>query len=385
MTGEIFPMNFEHSGLAEATYTESCLGARIVVSPRSRDVESLIASFPKTRFYGSKRRLLGWIYHALKDIPFNTVLDGFGGTASVSLLFKAMGKNVTFHDGLLCNTIAAQALLAEELPFADIGEAHSFIDSIAPFRGFISEVFAEMYYTDEENCWLDGAATAIHQLTDPAQRSVYFYCLFQACLKKRPFNLFHRANLNLRLNRDVTRSFGNLVTWETSFPDLMKASFPDVVGAASPGTQPVTILPHGDIGRLNGGYDLVYLDPPYVSGSKTSDDYLKRYHFLEGLSTYAEWESKINHASKIKSMQPCSYIHEWQNKQVFREHLFDVIHAHRRSVVVLSYLAGAYPSEEEITNHFRKNFAYVSVLKKDFCHALAKEKKIELLFIGSNA
>ena len=94
----------------------------------SEDMDSVIARFPKTRYYGSKRRLLGWIYHALKDLPFNTVLDGFGGTASVSLLFKAMGKQVSFHDGLLCNTIAAQALLADEMPFSEMAEACVFID-----------------------------------------------------------------------------------------------------------------------------------------------------------------------------------------------------------------------------------------------------------------
>lgn len=129
----------------------------------TEDMASLIARFPKTRYYGSKRRLLGWIYHALKDIPFNTALDGFGGTASVSLLFKAMGKQVNFHDGLLCNTIAAQALLADEMPFAEIAEAHAFIDQIRTNNGFISKTFSGMYYTDEENRWLDGAAKAIFQ------------------------------------------------------------------------------------------------------------------------------------------------------------------------------------------------------------------------------
>jgi len=39
------------------------------------------------------------------------MLDGFGGTASVSLLFKMMGKEVAFHDGLLCNTITAKGFL----------------------------------------------------------------------------------------------------------------------------------------------------------------------------------------------------------------------------------------------------------------------------------
>lgn len=125
------------------------------ISPdTTEDMEAIIARFPKTRYYGSKRRPLGWIYHALKDLPFNTVLDGFSGTASVSLLFKAMGKQVRFHDALLCNTIAAQALLADEMPFASITKAHDFIDQIRPDYGFISTTFSGMYYTDEENSYL---------------------------------------------------------------------------------------------------------------------------------------------------------------------------------------------------------------------------------------
>ncbi|MBZ0242945.1 MAG: hypothetical protein K8F24_07010, partial [Bacteroidales bacterium] len=213
----------------------------------------------------------------------------------------------------------------------------------------------------------------------------YLYCLFQACLKKRLFNLFHRANLNLRLNRHVHRSFGNYVTWETPFPVLMKANLPDVVLANKSTIESTIILPPGDISRLDADYDLVYLDPPYVNGSRSGEDYLTRYHFLEGLSNYANWGKEINSASPIKALKSRTYISEWQSKRMFRELLFDLIHTHRQSIVVLSYLAGAYPNEEEIANHFRKNFQCVSVLKKDFSHALAKGKKIELLFIGINA
>jgi adenine-specific DNA-methyltransferase len=377
-------MNFEYSSHFETTIVKTNQGIQKVKPLLAEDIDSVITRFPKTRYYGSKRRLLAWIYHALKDLPFNTVLDGFGGTASVSLLFKAMGKQVSFHDGLLFNTIAAQALLANEVPFSEIADAYDFIDQIRPSNGFISKTFSGMYYTDEENRWLDGAAKAIHQIADPIKRSIYFYCLFQACLKKRPFNLFHRANLNLRLNRNVTRSFGNWVTWEKSFPELMKNSLQDVLGAIKPAKQVVNILPYGDIARLDAGYDLVYLDPPYVRQSGTSEDYLKRYHFLEGLSTYSKWNKAINQNSSIKAFKPISHISEWQNKHEFRERLFDVINKHRQSIVVLSYLSGAYPSEEEIEVHFRKKFRHVSILKKDFCHALAKEKKIELLFIGRN-
>jgi len=377
-------MHFEHHGQIETTTAKTERDIRKVKPLLPEDMDSVIYRFPKTRYYGSKRRLLGWIYHSLKDLPFNTVLDGFGGTASVSLLFKAMDKQVSFHDGLLCNTIAAQALLADKMPFAETAEAYAFIDKIEPNNGFISKNFSGMYYTDEENRWLDGAAKAIHQVADPIKRNIYFYCLFQACLKKRPFNLFHRANLNLRLNRNVTRSFGNWVTWEKTFSELMKGGFQDIQEVIKPAKQVVNILPHGDIARLDAGYDLVYLDPPYVSKSGTSEDYLKRYHFLEGLSNYKEWNKAINQNSSIKAFEPISHISEWQNKREFRELLFNLIDAHSRSIVVLSYLAGAYPTEEEIASYFRKKFRHVRVLKKDFCHALAKEKKVELLFIGSN-
>lgn len=377
-------MKFEYPSHFETTIAATERRIQKVKPLLVEDMDAVIARFPKTRYYGSKRRLLGWIYHALKDLPFNTVLDGFGGTASVSLLFKAMGKQVNFHDGLLCNTIAAQALLANEMPFAEIDEAHTFIDQIRPSTGFISKTFSGMYYTDEENRWLDGAAKAIHQVTDPVESSIYFYCLFQACLKKRPFNLFHRANLNLRLNSNVTRSFGNWVTWEKTFSNLMKESLLDIQEVIKPAKQVINILPHGDIARLDTDYDLVYLDPPYVGLSGSNEDYLKRYHFLEGLSNYKEWNKAINRNSSIKAFNSISHISEWQNRREFRERLFDLINKHSQSIVVLSYLAGAYPSEEELTEHFRKNFRHVSVLKKDFCHALAKEKKIELLFIGSN-
>lgn len=376
-------MMFDYPTTPDIATTATDWDTRTIKKHNDAEIELAISQFPKTRYYGSKRRLLSWIYQAVKDLPFNTVLDGFGGTASVSLLFKAMGKQVNYHDALLCNTISAQALLVNELPFSDIAEAYEFIARIRPEDGFISKTFSGMYYTDEENYWLDGAAKAIHAVNNPLQRSVYLYCLFQACLKKRPFNLFHRANLNLRLNKNVNRSFGNWVTWERAFPDLMKESINDLIRIIRFNTK-ATILPPGDIANLDNGYDLVYFDPPYVGKTKTGDDYLRRYHFLEGLSAYEEWTKKINTTSLNRTFQPIEHLSIWQNKKEFRNLLFDTISKHSKSIVVLSYISDAYPDEEDISAFFRSNFRRAHVLKKDFCHALAKEKKVELLFIGTS-
>ncbi len=65
--------------------------------------------FPSTRFQGSKRKIIPWIFNVIKDLKFNTVLDGFGGTASVSYLFKKMGKAVTYNDNLKFNYYIGKA------------------------------------------------------------------------------------------------------------------------------------------------------------------------------------------------------------------------------------------------------------------------------------
>ena len=65
--------------------------------PLISPVVDTIARLPATRYYGSKRKLLGWIHSKLKSLEFDTALDLFGGTASVSQLLRAMRKTVTYN------------------------------------------------------------------------------------------------------------------------------------------------------------------------------------------------------------------------------------------------------------------------------------------------
>ena len=45
--------------------------------------------------------------------------------------------------------------------------------------------------------------------------------------------------------------------------------------------------------------DLVYLDPPYAPPSD-DNDYIKRYHFLEGLSELAEWVASQTAVDRVE-------------------------------------------------------------------------------------
>lgn len=48
------------------------------------------AKFPTTRYQGSKQKFVSWIWECIKDIPFYTALDAFGGTGCVA---SAMEQN----------------------------------------------------------------------------------------------------------------------------------------------------------------------------------------------------------------------------------------------------------------------------------------------------
>lgn len=97
-----------------------------------------------------------------------------------------------------------------------------------------------------------------------------------------------------------------------------------------------------DIFQVEPDYDLVYMDPPYVP---RSDDncYVKRYHFLEGLSFH--WEgAEFVEGSKVKKLRkkytPFSY--KSTSLQAFRE----IFHRFQKSIIVLSYSSNGYPDKE---------------------------------------
>ena len=347
-------------------------------------VPELISRFPQTRYYGSKRKLLPWMYKHLGILNFSTVLDAFGGTGSVSLLFKAMRKDVTYHDAFRFNEDVARTVLADR-PQLDRVAVEAIFAKIEPAEGVISKNFSGIFFKDAENSWLDGFATYLARQHAPSEiQSLLRYLVYQACLKKRPFNLFHRANLKLRTNEGIERSFGNAVTWERSFLEHALQAFdeidqcPPLVGGTA------SILPAGNADDISNGYDLVYIDPPYISQRDhyNRDDYWRRYHFLEGLARYDEWGEKIDPSSSIGLASAPVWFAEWGRARSFKDRLFAFIEKHKHSHVALSYVSDAVPSEEEIKLHFEAHFPQVSVHSAEYSHALSKTRKRELLFIG---
>ncbi len=373
-------IEIEPAALAPATASYDTSVSLNVIQP----VPELISRFPSTRYYGSKRKLLGWIYSHLGSIHFENVLDAFGGTGSVSLLFKAMRKSVTYHDGLRFNEDVGRTVLADT-PAIPRVEVEALLDQVKPSTGIISKNYSKIFFKDDENAWLDGFVELLRSEARTTEQSALLrYLVYQACLKKRPFNLFHRSNLTLRTNQGVYRSFGNAVTWERSFAHHALQAYDELYRSQLKRIGSISILPSGDADEIKPGYDLVYIDPPYV-GNKDQynrDDYWRRYHFLEGFCRYEYWDELIDHNSDIRLSAPPSWFVDWARKGTFKDRLFSFIDKHQHSIVVLSYVSGAVPSESEIKAHFETRFAQVSIHLAEYNHALSKSRKRELIFIG---
>ncbi len=180
----------------------------------------LVAEFPSTRYQGSKAKLADWIWEQVADLDFTTCLDAFGGTGAVAYRLKQAGKRATYNDILRFNYYIGLALIEnsrirlgpEEIDW--LLQRHPEIT----YPHFVQDMFADIYFTDQENAWIDQTITNIRQLADPYKFALAFFALCQSCLVKRPYNLFHRKNLYIRF-AEVDRSFGNKTSWDRPFEE----------------------------------------------------------------------------------------------------------------------------------------------------------------------
>jgi len=325
----------------------------------ARGLEESFRRFPRTRYLGSKRRLAPWIVGCTAGLDYETVLDVFGGTGSVAYAFKCAGKSVQYNDKLAFNHQVGVALIengAVRLADREVDAIVSAADA-APEGGFIHSTFQGIYFTDDENRWLDGAAAAIHGIPRRYPRALAWNALFQAALAKRPYNLFHRKNLYMR-QADVRRGFGNKATWDRSFESHFRAAARSANAAVFDGGAACRAT-RGDALSLEGGFDLVYIDPPYVSGSGVGVDYRDFYHFLEGLVEFDGWGGRIDRYSK--HLRLTRETDPWSSPNTCAESLRRLIERFGHSHLVVSYRNDGIPSIDDIAAMVRRCKRHVRV------------------------
>jgi adenine-specific DNA methylase len=340
------------------------------------------ATFPSTRYQGSKRRLIEWIWANVENLEFDSVLDVFGGTGCVSYLFKTVGKTVIYNDYLRFNWHIGLALIQNSQVKLEPTDLELVLrqQSDIHYSDFIQRTFGGIYFTDDENVWLDTVIYNIdHELVHPLKQALARFALYQACIVKRPYNLFHRANLYMRQAK-VPRSFGNKTTWDTPFESHFRAFAAEANAAVfDNGCDNRAIC--GDALEAPTDVDLVYIDPPYVSSKGVGVDYLEFYHFLEGLSDYDQWAQRIDYRTKHRRLKRQES--PWTKPDTILTAFETVVARYQKSILVVSYRSDGFPSPYALMNMLKRYKANVFEANKTQKYVLSKQDSKELLLIAT--
>lgn len=335
-----------------------------------------VHAYPEFRYMGAKRRLLPWIHEVLSGFDFDTAVDPFCGSGCVAYLMKTMGKRVVASDFLNFSATIARATVENNRHVIDVAALDRLLAPATNGSDFIQRTFEGIFYTRDDLRFLDNVSANIDAVDHPHKRALARAALIRACLKRQPRGVFTvsgdlrkyddgRRDLQLSLEehfREQIEVFNNVVFDNGR---QHKAAQGDVFDFASEPT------------------DLVYLDPPYVP---RSDDncYVKRYHFLEGLSCY--WHGmEIDYATKVrkipKKYTPFSYRRTAVNA-------FDQMFAHyKNSTILLSYSSNGFPDLEVLESLLRKHKSSVLTYKKPHryhfgTHTSVKRAKVDEYLIA---
>lgn len=329
----------------------------IPLPPRVKD-------FPELRFMGSKHRLLPWIHTVLATLDFETAADPFVGSGSVSYLLKAMGKRVIASDFLNFPATLATATIENSYLHLDGPALKTLLNPVKNPPNFIERTFSGVFYTRPDLRFLDRISHTIENLDHPYRQAIARAALFRSCLKKQPRGVFtFTGNRYNDGRRDLRLSI------EEHFLEQIEVFNAIVFDNGRRHT-----VRRADVFQLKPrGVDLVYLDPPYVP---RADDncYVKRYHFLEGLSCY--WRGlEIMKETKVKKITkpftPFSY------RRTAIEAFERLFHRYRNSTIVLSYSSNGFPHKEELEKMLRRYKKDVHTYEKPHRYHFGTHQAVE--------
>lgn len=333
--------------------------------------------FPGTRYMGSKNKIILELWNYLREIEFDTFLDVFAGSNVVSYFMKTKGKKVITNDFMAISYYTSKAIIENESIKIDQNDLLMLLETPSN-ASFISETYKDLYFTDAENEFLDQVRANIELLENEYKKAIAISALVRACMKKRPRGIFtyvgHRYDDG---RRDINKSLED--HFIDNISDFNNAVFDNDKNCEA----------NNELGqRLEKTADLVYLDPPYYS-SKSDNDYVRRYHFVEGLAK--QWKGlEIQEHTITKKFK--SYHSPFSKRDTSFEAFHYLIKKHRQSVIAISYSSNSIPTKEELTNILMKYKNNVSVQEIDHTYSFGNQNhKIgnksnrvkEYLFIAS--
>ena len=341
-----------------------------------KTLENQFQYFPGTRYMGSKNKIIYTIWEQLNKIEFESVLDAFGGSNVVGYFLKCQGKKVVTNDFMSFSHIASKAIVEnshEQITEADL----KFLLKKNKNNGFIEKTFKDIFYSLEENQFLDIVRQNISELQNEYKEALALSSLVRACIKKRSRGIFTFVGERYNDGRVDMKK-----TIEDHFKESIQI-FNEAVFNNGHKNKALNIRSE----NLSVETDLVYFDPPYFT-PKSDNDYARRYHFVEGL--VKNWEGlTIQEHSIVKKFK--SYISPFAKKETAYSAFEHLIEKYKNSTIAISYSSNSFPNKEELTKMLRKFKSEVVVHEIDHTYSFGNQNhKIgnqnnrvqEYLFLG---
>lgn len=340
-------------------------------------IDAQISMFPSSRYMGSKHSILPFLHKHLAPLPFRTALDGFSGSGAVSYLLKSMGKAVTANDFMTFSYHTAAAAVGNSHVRLSADDVEALLAPNADAGDFITRTFEGLYFTQEENAFLDNLTANIRALHDVEKQHIAYAAVARACLRKRPRGIFTYTGVRYQDGRRDLQ-----LTLEQQFRDGV-----DIFNAAVFDNGQPCQAHNGDVYGLAGDYGLVYLDPPYVSGL-SDNDYTRRYHFVEGLTRYWQGLDILEHTVTKKFKR---YPSPFDSKRTVYGAFERLFAQFQDSIIAVSYSSNGIPSRDELRDLLQGFKRHVTVHEVDHryshgthAHAVGTNQNQvqEFLFIG---
>lgn len=319
------------------------------------------SKYPTTRYMGSKQKLLQHISESVKNLEFDSVIDLFSGSGIVGYMFKAQGKKVISNDHMHMSHTFTKALVENNGVTLDLLKAKKLLLKNALSDKFVQKTFKGLYFTNSENILIDNIRANIKELDNEYEAAIAIMALIRACTKKRPRGIFTyvgdryddgRKDLQTSLSQhfiDAVKTINNAV-----FDNSKKNE--------ARNTDAMKLKPLKN--------SLVYIDPPYFT-PKSDAEYVRRYHFVEGLAR--NWEGvEIQEHTLTKKFKgyPTPF-----STQVGASNAFDLLFKRfSENILLVSYSSNSLPSLDEMVALMSKYKEHVEVIPVDYKYSFGNQK-----------
>ncbi len=336
-----------------------------------------VSAYPSTRFMGSKSKLLPEIWSVASQFEVNTVVDLFSGSGIVGYMFKAQGKAVVSNDYMAMSAIFSKAMIENNSVTLQLEEAKELLVAHKESDHFVASTFKDLYYTNEENNLIDTLRSNIAAIKDQYKHAIAMTALIRACIKKRPRGIFTYTGQRYNDGRkDLQKSLAQ--------------QFLEAVEAINK-----AVFDNGHINRSKQGdamdlrveqADLVYIDPPYYS-PLSDNEYVRRYHFVEGLA--CDWKGvEIQQHTQTKKFK--SYPTPFATRKGAADAFDNLFRNYAHSILIVSYSSNSLPTQDEMVAIMAKYKQHVEVIPVDYKYSFGNQSNAkthrnsvqEYLFVG---